>query len=55
MSNNNLENKKITKEILDITHANFDCDIYYQEFENFDWDQYIQNYIDLRDAGINTL
>ena len=53
--NNISNNIKITKEILDITNENFDCDIYYIEYQNFDWEQYVNNYIDLRDSDINTM
>ncbi len=55
MSINYSEKKVITKDMLDLTHENFDCEIYYQEFENFDWEQYVQNYIDLRQADINNM
>ena len=55
MSNHNLINEKLTNDIFDVTHENFNCDIYYQEFNKFDWAQYVDNYIDLREANINTL
>ncbi len=48
-----MNKKQITKEMFDFTNADFDCDLYYEEFNKFNWEQYVENYLDLRQAGIN--